>query len=192
MAIHVHVWKGSGSARVTDMSEAGRRGRKGRVLRVSGDGRDGCDARGNPVAVAAVEATRQILAFLERCDRGVSFAEACGTVEGLVALARGAGVPEGLLMTYREEIRAIDAPRPLLTAGVEGKWSAGADEDGIHLADLADVNEWREITFGQTKARAYDIARKVWDRVCQAKTLHEASRILTDVGAKLHGYCGLD
>jgi hypothetical protein len=89
-------------------------------------------------------------------------------------------------------VRGVDAPKEPLQAGVEGKWSAGADESGVSLSQLDDVNEWREITHGQMPARAYELARKVWDRVKAARTRIEASDIPTAASCKLHGYCGLN
>ena len=97
-----------------------------------------------------------------------------------------------LVQMYDEEIKGIDAPRPKLSAGIDGVWGAGADEKGISMEDYRDVNMWREITHNQTGPKAYDIAKKVWPEVEKAKTVYEAARILRDAGARLHGYCGMD
>lgn len=92
-----------------------------------------------------------------------------------------------------EEIKAIHAPRIPLVAGVEGVWSGSADEGGIGLNDLTDhYNEPRMITIRQSNAEAFRLAAKVWDRVKQAKTFHEAGEILREAGCKLHYYCAID
>lgn len=193
MTIHVRTWPGSGSFRITDMTGAGKRGRKCRVLRFSGTCADAWVAKGDALAEVAAKASREALDLAGRLDGETPFDDARAAVLGIISRARAAGVSEYLVAVYDEDIRAIDAPRPKLTASVEGVWSASAEEEGIPMEDLADRwNEWREITFGQTAARAYAIAARVWEKVQAAATLHEARGILLAAGAKLHGYCGMD
>jgi hypothetical protein len=190
MTIHVRTWPGSGSATVTDMTHAGRRGRKCRTLRVSGWLPEAWD---DTPAGRARRHTFGLLAALDETKADEDFDAVRKRVRDLVAAARQDGVPEGNLTSYDEEIRGIDAPRPKLTAGVAGKWSAYADESGIHLYALDDPwNEWTEITHNQTEAAAYAIACKVWPLVQKAQTLHEAATILRAAGARLHGYCAID
>ena len=75
-----------------------------------------------------------------------------------------------------------------------GVWSGEADEDGITMCDLKDrYNGWTEITpSGQSKARAYELAAKVWPHVQAAGTLADARDILRNAGCSLHGYCSMD
>lgn len=190
--IHARTWMGSGCARVTDMANAGKRGKTCRTIRVSGVSWDHWVGKGDPVKEAAIQYTREMMYFVENLPDSSEFDAVRSNLLRIVDLARVAGVAEGLVAIYDEEIKGISAPRPVLSAGVEGVWSASADEGGIRMHALNDVNEWSEITHGQTNARAYEIARKVWVQVSEAKTLHEASTVLRNAGAKLHGYCGMD
>ncbi len=202
--IHVKLWSGSRSARITDMENAGKRGKLCRMLRVSGTPWSPGDSRLTDDQRKALDFSTRVfdacywlagehahdnLGFLLALD----FDEATAGIRAIVAEARAAGIPEWACSAYDEICKGIHAPRPVLTAGVEGKWSAGADETGICISDLQDVNEWREITpHDQTGPRAYDLAAKVWDRVKAATTRGEASAILHAAGCRLHGYCGLD
>lgn len=189
--IHVQVWTGGGNFRVTDMVNAGKRGKVCRVLRFSGVAFQEW-ATDDPIQIAAAKFTRQACYLAEDLDVTRPFEEAVDAVLLLIHDARSAGVPESYITFYEETIKGINAPRPKLTAGVEGAWSASADENGIHLHAIFEVNGWTEYTSGQTKARAYDIAKKVWGRVSAARTLREASDILSAAGAKLYGYCDMD
>jgi hypothetical protein len=146
----------------------------------------------NPTQRDAVGTARDICRFLEGLDAQEPFGMVHDRVVDLVEAARSRGVPEGYLSVHDEEIRAIDAPKPLLTAGVVGVWSGAADERGIRLQALNDINQWTEITFNQTEAKAYAIAARVWPQVQKAATLSEARRILSDAGARLHGWCAMD
>ena len=60
MPIHVQTWSGSGSARITDMTEAGQRGRSCRVLRLAGVLWDEGHplVREDPIKLAAVRGTQ--------------------------------------------------------------------------------------------------------------------------------------
>lgn len=192
MAIHIQTWTGTNSARITDMTDAGRRGCRCRVLRFQGAPwyAGPCET---PEQVAAREWTGRIMAeivFLR--GEPANFDRTAHAIRELMEAARAAGALSCYLSLSDESIRAIDAPRVPLTAGVAGHWSAGADETGISLRQLDDVNEWSEITHDQSPARAYAIAAKVWARVQSAATLREASAILCAAGARLHGYCAMD
>lgn len=97
-------------------------------------------------------------------------------------------------MKGKEMNTATIAAKPTLTAGLDGVWSGSASPDrGISLDDHTDrYNYPAEITTRQTPGSAYRKAAKVWDRVQSAKSMYEASRILTDAGCKLHYYCRMD
>jgi hypothetical protein len=191
--VHVRTWSGQDSARVTDMTHAGKAGKRCAVLRLSGAPWHEWAVKDNPVMLDAVQTSREMCRWLEEAEKGgIPFAMIRDRLMEMLDAARDRRVPESYLALHDEEIRAIDAPKPLLTAGVEGEWSASADEDGIHIRDLVSVNEWTEITHDQTNARAYAIAKSVWPQVQTAKTRHEASAILRAAGARLHGYCGMD
>lgn len=184
MAIHVKVYSGSGNGTITDMANAGKRGKTCRTLTFLGD--------------AAAVIDRLCTTPEQRAARGGCYALECRPVnevrpddfDAVCGEVRAAAHPTTRLIDG--EIRGVDAPRPVLTAGVAGKWSAGADETGVSLHDLDDVNQWTEITFKQSPAKAYELARKVWDRVKAAATRYEASNILTAAGCRLHGYCAMD
>jgi len=195
-SVHVRTWSGSRTARITDMTNAGKRGKTCRILRVMGMGCDYWIGNGNPVVQAAIRCTQDLMHFLSKAESDVPVEVTFDDVREFVLLTistyRAMGVTEGQVSAHDEEIKGIDAPREPLTAGVDGKWSASANESGITIHDLNDVNEWTEITHGQTGARAYEIARKVWGQVELAQTRYEAMTILRNAGAKLHGYCGMD
>jgi len=179
----------SGSANITDMADAGKRGKTCRRLIILGRHSEWPDTR-EPGAMAQ-RYTAQVFESIK--DTADDFDTVRERVRDIIAVARIAGVPEGLLRCFDEEIKGIDAPRPKLTAGVDGVWSGSADEDGISLSDLADkMNYPHEITHGQTNATAYAIAKKVWPEVQRAQTMSEAAKVLRLAGAKLHGFCGMD
>lgn len=187
MTIHVRVWTGAGSARVVEMTNAGKRGKMCRMVRFSGWSPCG----GDETAQRSSRLCADVLHFLTVTVNAESNYDL--VADGIRQFVRAAALPEGMASVHDEEIRGIDAPREPLRAGIEGLWSASADEEGVHLRDLKDVNEWTEITSSkQTNAKAYELAVKVWDRVKEAKTRYEASTILHDAGCKLHGFCGLD
>lgn len=182
--IHVRTWTGSGTGRVTEMRNAGKAGKTCRALRVLGTSYTG------PGYAGAQQATCSLMALLEAADPAESFDSIAARLRAIVAGLTGS---EAIAVTIEEEtIKGIDAPRALLTAGVPGEWSAKADEDGICLRDLRDVNEWTEITHRQTKAAAYTIAARAWPAVLTATTRGQASDILRTAGARLHGYCAMD
>lgn len=188
--VHVQVWPGAQSARVTDMTHAGQHGKRCRVWRVHG----GQNARildylstTETERQARIELPSWVLECRPICEMRLD-----ASYDDLVATLTPLADPDTRYEEYT--IRGIDAPVEKLTAGVPERWAASASETGIMLCDLSDRwNEWTEITaHGQTKPAAYRIARKVWPQVQAARTLHEASEILTKGGAKLHGYCAVD
>lgn len=188
--LHIQTWSGSRTARITEMTNAGKRGKTCRVLRFSGVPFDDCYATTKEQR-DAVQITRDIGYEIEHLSDTADFDTVRALLLRKLVTFTAPDLPS-MVQIYDEEIKGIDAPRETLTAGVPGKWSAGADEHGISLAQLDDVNQWREITSRQTHFAAYEIARKVWDRVLQAATLRDAAEILRGAGAKLHGYCGMD
>lgn len=193
-SIHVRTWSGSQAARITDMANAGKRGKRCRVLRFSGAGWSTSSTLSERQNEAA-NATREILGFVERLDPSASFDEVAGTIAGMIDLARKAhDLPEAWLTCCADEIRGVDAPRPVLTAGVAGKWSASADENGITVNDEVDQNNLPCMITpsGQQSSRAYDLAAKVWDRVRSAASFSEVGEILGAAGCKLHYYCRMD
>lgn len=186
MAIHVKTWTGAGNARVTEMVNAGKRGKSCRVFGFQGWMPHGGDETHERIR----QLNRDILFYLNGLMGRESFDDVRAAVAGKISEA---GLPEHAGRIYDEEIRGIDAPKRELRAGVEGKWSAGADETGVGVYDVEDqYNLPASITHDQTKAAAYAAAAKVWGRVEQAKTYSEACAILRDAGCRLHSYCRID
>jgi hypothetical protein len=90
------------------------------------------------------------------------------------------------------EIKGIEAPKPVLTAGND-KFSAYIDARGVHASDLTDQhNEPRLCTHNQSEDAAYRLAAKVWPKVQAATTFSEAWQLLRDAGCKLHYWCAVD
>lgn len=192
MAIDIQVWRGSGSATITDMENAGKRGKTCRTFRFSGLA-GGMAWSGQPY-IRAAEFTAQVLAMLEpgKPIYGQNFDTAVAMVEAVVDQARAEGIGDGLIGGTLDEIRGVDAPVPELTAG-NGKWSGKADRDGVFLRDLTDQNNDPAMcTFKQSHSQAYRLAAKVWDRLATCETMHEASDVLSKAGVKLHYWCMID
>lgn len=191
MAIHVRTWSGCRTFRITDMTNACKRGKKCRTLHFSG-----VPWAWRNDAGAIEDNAQQTGIMLYRIAEGLQptddYDAVAERVKAIVADALAQGVPVNWLTVREEEIRGVDAPRVPLTAGVEGKWSIGADERGISGRQYDDINEWSLITNGQENSRAYDIAKRVWPLVSQTRTLYEAEKVLTNAGARLHGYCAVD
>lgn len=188
--VHVDVWSGSRTARITDMTNAGKRGKTCRVVSFDcydGDGAHVIDRLcATPEQVKAREGKQAWV-----LESGPVHEVREGSFDELIASLRP--LVKNPSNVHEYEIKGIRAPRPILTHGVEGVFSACANESGVSLSDLNDPNEWREATdHRQSEARAYELAAKVWDRVKQAKTMREASAILRDAGCRLHGWCGRD
>ena len=188
MPIHVQIWTGARNARVTDMTNAGKRGKTCRLLRFSG-----CEYRHSDIGKLASDWTGDILARMEGLAPDCSWDDAATMLRNAVAACRAEDVPENYVTYYDDETcKGIDAPKPELTAGND-KWSGRLDSDGVFLRDLTDMNnEPCECTFKQTGNSAYHRAAKVWDKVKEAKTMHEASMILRTAGCKLHFWCAVD
>ena len=183
-AVNIRTWHGSASATVTEMANAGRRGKKCRVLRVQGWFPNGV---AGPEAETAGNVTHEVISLLDRTDESTPF-------DLIAQMVRAIAAKSNRVDVYDQEIRGIDAPRPVLSAGIDGVWSGKADNDGIFLRDLSDANNCpAECTpSGQTNAKAYAVAAKVWDAVRAAKSMHEAGQILRAAGAKLHYWCMMD
>lgn len=180
--VHVSVKSGSRSVLITDMTNAGKRGKRCRTLTVLGD---------------AEVIDRLCTTADERAARGGCYALACRPLNEVRATdfdalcAELRAVKEDGSDFHEGTIRGVDAPRPKLTAGVRGEWSASADQDGVTLTRLNDVNEWTESNRG-SNAAAYERAAKVWPRVQNARTQREASDILEAAGVSLRGWCAVD
>lgn len=206
MKTHARLWIGTGGFCVTDMTHAGKVGKVCRTLRFNGYPWDiEHSQHASDSDKAAARWSRTIYyklyefagiecGYQHEIEIPLPFEEVKAALESIVekAYSDGVSVNAGRLTLYEEPIKGIEAPAPALTAGVEGKWSAGADETGISLRQHDDPNEWSEITHGQTGWSAYKAAIKVWSRVKLAKTLSEAREILRSAGARLHGYCAMD
>ena len=186
--INAQIWGMTGSIRIIDMTNANKRGKTCNVFVVDGGDPWSCDR--NPEQWQAFKRLQGMLAEMHGSDfesRGGVNLDA--EFETILSAARELGCN----ICERDPIRGIDAPKPELTAGVDGVWSASASERGISLADHTDrYNEPREITSGQTCSAAYKLAAKVWDKLANCKTMHEASRILSEAGCRLHYYCAMD
>jgi hypothetical protein len=163
---HVRVWQGSRSARITDMSYAGKRGKRCATFHFSGC--DGCVNLAHAGNRIAADATCAVLARLQELDKSaepISYADVCQAVRSMVNEALAQGANPYYLRVYDDDIRAVDAPKPILEAGVEGVWRGTADAGGIRLADDSDKNnEPRAITSGQSNNVAYKIAARTWGR----------------------------
>lgn len=185
--LHIQVWIGSQSARITEMKNAGMRGKTCRVLRIQGDPARWATTQSDKFREAAFVST-QIFSYIDKLTGDERFDGVVLDIEALDTCKQKDCVSVAI-----ETVKGIDAAKEPLTAGVDGKWSASADADGVSLCQIDDVNQWAEITSSrQTCHQAYTCAAKVWDAVKTAKTLSEASGILRAAGCKLHGYCGMD
>ena len=191
MSLHVEATEYGEWFRITDMTNAGKRGKRCRVLRFAGwRPHVGCDDRTSDAAKSH-SLCFEMMRFTASVRPDASFDDVCAAARSLVSAA---GLPESYARLDVEEIRGVDAPRPRLVAGVDGKWSASADIRGVSINDDADrFNEPCVITRHTQKATAaYEIAARVWDRVKAAATFGEAWSILTNAGWKGHYYCRVD
>src|SRR3990167_3295878 len=187
------LWTGSRSARITDMTNAGKRGKVCRILRVSGTPwQPGNYANLTTDQQNALDWSDRVFSACYVIPRGcdsdgqilhLEFDQVTAPIRALVTEARASGIPEWACATYDETCKGIHAPRPILTAGVSGKWGASANETGISLRQYDDVNEWSQITpHDQTGPRAYELAAKVWDRVKACDKMSQAADILQAAG----------
>lgn len=198
--VYIRTWSGSGSARVVEMTNAGKRGKRCRVLRFCGwfnsaGDRESAAYRAHSLTAGIVNYLAELVGGSAYSGNGttnaVSFDEVRRTILAMIA---DAGDTSNAVHLYDEECRGVDAPKATLTAGVGGVWSGHVDDNGVYLADLTDQhNDPRSITrHDQANNTAYAFAAKVWARVQEAKTFGEAERILSDAGCRLHYYCAMD
>lgn len=171
MAVHVQIWSGAGNAGVTDMTNAGKRGKVCRTFSFCSH--------------YAERSTAIVLHYLAHDVAESADYDAVRAHVGSLVTAENT--------IYDREIRGIDAPKPVLTATVEGEFSASIDSNGVHVSDLSDMhNEPRAITSKQSTAQAYKLAAKAWAKVQAASSFHEATNVLRDAGCSLHHYCAMD
>ncbi len=194
MAIHIKTWR-SGSATITDLTNAGKRGKKCFQLSFRG-WIPGYGSGLTHDAFLAVEVSREVLVYLDEIEKdqaSLDFNFVATKVGEIVRSAIEKGAAQNLLSCDIEEIRGVDAPKPVLTAGVQGQWSGAIDKDGVHLSDDADQHNLpAAITNNQSADKAYKIAKGVWDRVQECKTFSEAYSLLSDSGCRLHYWCRMD
>lgn len=199
--IHVRNWTGDNSATITDMANAGKRGKVCQRFHLQGyhyhGSREDAQAMASERGIFAIAGYVAKLAgkkFGDAIDVVIDgdYAEVVAEISRMAAEAKANGAYSWAFNSHADEIKGIDAPKPKLVAGND-KFSASADNDGIHIADHTDkYNEPREITHNQTNAKAYAIAAKVWDQVKAAADFRQASQILSAAGARLHYYCAMD
>lgn len=194
MAVHIQTWR-SGSATITDLTNAGKRGKKCPQLSFRG-WIPGHTSGLTHDAFLAVEASREVLVYLDDVEKDQASLAFDAVVENVRTIVRDAiekGAAANLVACDIEEIRGVDAPKPVLTAGVQGQWSAAIDKEGVHLSDDADQhNQPAAITYNQSADKAYKIAKGVWDRVQECKTFSEAYSLLSESGCRLHYWCRMD
>ncbi len=190
--IHVQIWEQAGNARVTDMTNAGKRGKTCATLVIHGEGARWVDPK-NVAQRVAMSFTTEVLTYLRSLGAAVEFLEVAFKVAAIVSRAQAEGLSSEWLHADQGSIRGIDAPKPKLTVDAPF-FSACADEDGITIDDKKDANNQPCMitSSAQTKGAAYSIAAKVWGQVCKATTFSEAGRILSEAGARLHYYCRMD
>lgn len=190
--INVQVWSGSGSVRITDMTNAGKRGKTCKILSIRGEGSRWIEPE-QVVQKKAMDYTQEIILTAEVFPTDTKFEDVTKEIEVIAHKAWADGViPVWLEMELRE-IRGVDAPKQKLIYENEN-FSACADDDGITINDKCDLhNEPSMITSHlQAKNAAYAVAVKAWTKVTQAKTFSEAGNVLRDAGARLHYYCRMD
>ena len=188
--IHVRIWSGSKCGEITEIINAGKRGKMCRVMRWGGVDYLEKEPETRPGQNAAVKATFALMVLCGKLSPECDYDAAVRMCREDLAQYPGAEV---LVKIEERTIKGIDAPREKLVAGKDGVWSGHADENGISLLDHTDhYNEPAEITTRQSTSEAYRLAAKVWEKVKQAASMHEASDILTAAGCQLHGYCRMD
>lgn len=181
--VHVQTWSGADNARITDMANAGKVGKRCAVFSFQGWRPHGGEERHRRCS----DATAAIMHYLDTAED--TYAALLERVQALVAEA---DEPDWLRVTC-DEIRGVDAPVPVLSYLLDGKFSVGADKDGIHLYDIEDrANEPACITHNQSPRVAYKIAKKMWPAVTAAASFSQAWNVLSDAGAALHYWCRMD
>lgn len=183
--LHVQTWE-CGSVRLTEMNNAGKRGKVCRVLRFIGWRPCGGDETARRAAAFAFD----VLQWAKDRAGALEFDAARAQLEAMVAAAE---LPAHAASVNVEEIRGVDAPREVLTAGVDGKWAASVDVNGVSVSDLEDRNnEPAMITTRQTGAAAYAAAARVWAQVQACGTFYQVGEVLRAAGCRLHSYCRMD
>ncbi len=193
--VHVRFWSGGPSFELIDLTNAGKRGKTCLTLSVRFWGTDAGREQSYPVRsylakVAGVDFCRMPDRFTVT---GATFGELAAVLVPMVQAIKEKTV-EHMVHADAKEIRGIDAPRPILTAGKAGVWSASASIDSVGAADLTDVHNEPTATSRceQSKAAAYNAAAKVWAQVEKAETYHQVVSILSGAGVNLHTYCARD
>lgn len=197
MPVHVHLFSRGGSITITDATNAEKRGKSCDVIGVYGsdDFHTEHDCR---------KVSRFLVDWATGLDtKNVSFAECEQFIRAYLSTEGSEGDlwVEGkwgvnrnhTIVIEKKTIRGVDFPKEVLTAGVDGKWSGSAGDDGVSLSDEVDqYNLPARATFGQSANAAYKIAKSVWPQVEKAASFDEASRILSDAGCRLHYWCRMD
>lgn len=174
--IHVRLWSGQLSARITEMANSGKAGKTCRAIsfgisRTCGDGYG------------------EVLNFFRNTLPGLTGDE---SLDDVAILGRALKSISPDFRMDEETIRGVDAPVVELRAGIQRKWFARADENGVELGDLTDqMNEPRSSSRGSAN-RAYKAAAKVWAKLAGVETYSEARRVLEAAGLDLHSYCAID
>lgn len=191
MRYHVEAPEYGHGFRITDMENAGKRGKVCRVIGFSGWRPTVGTSDAASDAARAFNLCCEMIRFAQSVSQEAAFEDIHAAARSLVDAA---GLPEHHGRLYVEEVRGIDAPRPRLTAGVEGKWSASADHRLVSVDDHVDrYNEPCVITrHTQKPSAAYAIAAKVWDRVKACGTFSQAVDVLRSAGWHGHYYCRVD
>ncbi len=141
-------------------------------------------ARAHTLALVAID-------WAAKLPADTAFEDASASLRELVAKYQP--LPDHAAQIYEELIRGVDAPRPVLTAGVEGKWTAKVDESGIFVSEDADrYNDPALCTHKQTGARAYQLAAQVWENVKACRSFSEVGNVLRSAGCSLHYWCRVD
>lgn len=192
--IHVQTWAFQRSAKITDMTNAGKRGKVCRVLHVHGEngGQETGPEAWKRAHNEAVNAAGALAVLCAGFAPETSYDDAEAALRACLAQYPGAG---GIVTIEADTCRGVDAPRVKLVAGVPNVWAGSADEGGISLRDLKDqFNEPCMITPNsqQSPARAYELAAKVWELVKAAKSFSQAGDILQTAGCRLHYFCAVD
>lgn len=184
--IHVQTWTGATSGRITDMTNARKRGKTCDVIRFSGWNPYG---EGEPYETIR-NTCYDIRRWLESLPADSDFATVAAELERRV---NAAGLPEHACAAYRETIRGVDAPLPVLTAsGPNDAWTASATIDGITIYDNKDQNNLPAVMVNGSIQKAYGIVAKHWDRVKACPTFHSVDQLFRELGLSTHYWCRMD
>lgn len=205
--IHVRNWTGTGSVRVIDMTNAGKRGKRCEAIHYQGQRWGRLQSQMSEAEKASEKGSLAIEFYVARLAGktpndsinmviDADYAEVAGTIKAMVAEARAAGAETWAINAYDEVIRGVDAPVAPLSAS-SAKVSVSADESGISIRDLVDANNWPAmISIRQSEQQAYRYAAKVWpavvEAVAQGAGMYAIGDILSNAGCNLHSYCMMD